>query len=60
MRFHLPLLRSAYFPEASGNHRNLHRVLHLLVHHRAENNIGIFMRRALDDGASLLHLGQLQ
>jgi len=30
-----------------------HRILHLLVQHRAKDNVRVFMRGALDDGAGL-------
>src|SRR5208282_1976030 len=46
--------------ETGCDHRDLDRVLHLLVEHGAKNDVGIFVSRTLNDGASLLHLGQFQ
>ena len=46
--------------EAGGDDGDLHFVLHLLVKHRAEDDVGVFVRGALNDGGSLVDLGQLQ
>ena len=46
--------------EAGRDHRDLDRVFHLLVQNRAEDDVGIFVSGALNDGASLLHFGKLQ
>jgi hypothetical protein len=60
VRFLRAVARRTNLAESGGNHGDLHRIFHLLVHHRAENNVGIFVRRALNDGARLLHFRQLQ
>ena len=46
--------------ETGGDHGNLHRIFHLLVQHGAENDVGIFVRGALNDRAGLLHFGELE
>src|SRR5262249_49937771 len=46
------------FLEAGGDHRNLHGVLHLIVHHRAENNVGVFVSGLLDDRRGFMYLMQ--
>src|ERR1019366_2027063 len=46
--------------EAGGDDGDLYRVLHLLVHDGAENNVRIFVRGTLDDRAGLLHFGQFK
>src|SRR5207245_2485798 len=49
-----------FFFKSRRDHGDLDRVLHLLVQNRAKDDVGIFVSRALDDGASLLHFGKLQ
>src|SRR5215470_5976175 len=46
--------------EAGRNDRDLHVILHLLVEHGPEDDVGIFMCRVLDDGRRFVHLSQLQ
>src|ERR1700704_3846380 len=56
------LARTAHvlFFEAGCYHRDLNRVFHLLVENRSEDDVGIFMSRALNNRATLLHFGKLQ
>jgi len=46
--------------KARGNDRNLDVIFHLLVENCAEDDIGVFMGGALDNGRGFVHLGQLQ
>src|SRR5450755_2211736 len=46
--------------ESGGDDGDFHCVFHLLVHDRAENNVGVFVGGALNDGAGLLHFGELE
>ena len=46
--------------EAGRDDCDLHFVLHLLVEHRAEDDVRVFVGGALDDGRSLVDLGQPQ
>src|SRR5208282_5866721 len=46
--------------EAGGDYRDLHLVLHLLVEHSAEDDVGVLVGGALDDGRRFIHLGQPQ
>src|SRR5260370_32922875 len=46
--------------ETGRNNSDLDRVFHLLVENRAEDDVGIFMSRALNNRACLLHFGELQ
>src|SRR5207249_9337590 len=48
------------FAEPGGDDSDLHGVFHLLVHNGAENNVGVFVSGALNDGARLLHFCQLE
>jgi len=56
------MARSAHggLTEAGGDHRDLDRVFHFFVEHSAEDDVGVFVSRALNNGASLLHFGELQ
>ena len=45
--------------ESGGDDRDLHFVFHLFVVHRTEDDVGVFVRCALDDGERLVHLRQL-
>ena len=47
-----------HFAEARGDHGDLHRFLHRIIHHRAENDVGIFVRGLLDDRRSFVHFVQ--
>src|SRR5512141_871875 len=47
-------------PEAGGNDRDLDLVLHLLVEHGAEDDVGVLVGGALDDGGSLVDFGELE
>src|SRR5947209_16453073 len=60
MMHFLPVLAASDLAEPGGDHRDLHRVLHLLVHNGTENDVGIFVSGALNDGTSLLHFGKFQ
>src|SRR5271156_134485 len=46
--------------ESRGDHRDFHGLLHGIVHHRAENDVGIFVRGFLDDGRSFVHFLQAE
>ena len=56
----MAMARRRGFAEAGRDDRDLHRVFHLFVEHRAEDDVGIFVGGALNDRAGLLHFGQLQ
>ena len=46
--------------ESGRDHRDLHRIFHLLIEHGSEDDIGVFVSRGLDDAASFLDLGQFE
>ena len=46
--------------EAGRDDGDLDCIFHLLVEHGAKDDVGIFVSCALDDGAGLLHFGELQ
>jgi len=60
MDFLLPAAHSRHFAESSCDHGDLHAVFHLLVEHSAEDDVGVVVCSALNDGAGLLHFRELQ
>ena len=46
------------FAETRGDHGDLHRFLHRVVLHRAENDVGILMRGLLNDRRSFVNFVQ--
>src|SRR5712692_7634678 len=43
------------FAESRGDDRDLYLLLHVVIHDRAENDVGVFMRGFLNDGRRLVH-----
>src|SRR3974377_602508 len=46
--------------ESGGDDSDLDLVLHLLVEHGAEDDVGVFVGGALDDGGGLVDLGEAE
>jgi len=57
-RVHRAARRHARLLEPSGDHRDADLVAHVLVDHRAEDQVDIRVRRLLDDGGGLVDLEQ--
>src|SRR6266536_1584184 len=56
----VPMAAYVGFFEPSCDNGDLDRIFHFLVEYGAKDDVGVFVGRALDDGASLLDLGELQ
>src|SRR5579859_6264875 len=52
------LLFLAGLAETRGDYGNLDGLLHGIVHHRAEDDVGVFMRGLLNDRGSFVHFMQ--
>src|SRR5271170_863180 len=51
---------AGYVAETRGDYGDFHGLLHGVVHHRAENDVGIFVGGFLDDGRSFVHFLQAE